>query len=92
MLFSTFDYFIFLPLVAVGHWLLGGKQARTALLLVASAIFYLAWNPVDSLILLWVGAVGFAASHLLGRLAPAAKVPTLWGVAALMLGPLFFYK
>jgi D-alanyl-lipoteichoic acid acyltransferase DltB (MBOAT superfamily) len=92
MLFSTFDYFIFLPLVAVGHWLLGGKEGRTALLLAASAIFYLAWNPVDSLILLWVGAVGFGASHLLGRLAPATRIPTLWGVAALMLGPLFFYK
>jgi D-alanyl-lipoteichoic acid acyltransferase DltB (MBOAT superfamily) len=92
MLFSTFDYFLFLPLVAVGHWLLGGKGPRATLLLVASAIFYLAWNPVDALILAWVGAVGFGAAHLLGRLRPTQRVPTLWGVALLMLGPLLFYK
>ncbi len=92
MLFSTFDYFVFLPVVALAHWLLGGKGARATLLLVASACFYLAWNPVDALILVWVGAVGFGVSHLLGRLKPGGRVPALWAAAVLMLGPLIFYK
>ncbi|MSQ03555.1 MAG: MBOAT family protein [Myxococcales bacterium] len=92
MLFSTFDYFLFLPLVAVGHWMLGGKGARATFLLVTSAVFYAAWNAPDALILAWVATAGFVASHTLGRLPERWRTPLLWLAAAAMLGPLCFYK
>ncbi len=92
MLFSTFDYFLFLPLVAIGHWWLGGKGARATWLLVASAVFYMAWNAADTLILGWVATVGYVASHRLGAWSESTRRRAMWGVAALMLGPLLFYK
>ncbi len=90
MLFSTFDYFLFLPLVAVAHWLARDNRVQTWIILVASAIFYLAWNPLDSLVLLGVGSAAF----LFGRWMHAAenKTPLAWVAAAVILGPLVFYK
>ena len=76
MLFSTFDYFVFLPLIAVVHWLLGDNRWRTWLILLGSAAFYLAWNPVDAVVLAYVGT----ASYIAGRLIP--QVPKKSGTNA----------
>ncbi len=92
MLFPTFDYFVFLPLVAALHWVLRATPARTGVLLVASLGFYAAWNPVDTLLLLAI--VG--ASYGLGRgieALPEMRRPAGLAIAALaLLAPLLFYK
>jgi len=44
MLFNSFEFVFFLPLVLAGHWLLRGRW-RTGLLLVASYLFYGWWDP-----------------------------------------------
>lgn len=92
MLFSTFDYFLFLPLVAVAHWLLGSTRTRSWLLLVASAVFYLAWNPSDTLVLFYVGATGYLAAIAIERAKPEHRTALLWLAAVAMLAPLCFYK
>ncbi len=92
MLFSTFDYFCFLPLVAVAHWKLGTTRARAALILLASMLFYLAWNPVDFLVLVYVATTGWFAANLMAGLPEERRNGASWGAAALMLAPLLFYK
>ena len=74
MLFSTFDYFVFLPLVATAHWVVGDNRWRTRIILAASAAFYLAWNPLDSFILLYVGTAAFVSGRLLHAHPPAGTV------------------
>lgn len=90
MLFSTFDYFLFLPMVAVAHWLVRDSRVQTWIILVASAIFYLAWNPLDSLVLLGVGTAAFFFGRWMHGI--EKKTPLAWAAAAVILGPLFFYK
>ena len=84
MLFPTIDYFLFLPLVAVVHWVLRANGVRTGWLLLTSLVFYASWNPVDTLVLLAV----IAAAYGLGRwvdATPAAARGRLVPVAALLL-------
>ena len=85
MLFQTFDYFLFLPLVAVVHWALG--RGRTAWLLIASLIFYVAWNPKDFLVLAAVTGVAYGGGLLLSR--RPAWMPA---VVLALLAPLFWFK
>lgn len=91
MLFSTFDYFVFLPLVAVLHWIVGDNRWRTWTIFLASAAFYLAWNPVDAVVLAYVGVVSYLAGRFFGRGLPTS-VGALWGATLVILGPLIFYK
>jgi D-alanyl-lipoteichoic acid acyltransferase DltB (MBOAT superfamily) len=51
MLFNSFTYLVFLPIVVALHWVLP-ERFRRALLLIASYIFYMNWMPAyGSLIL-----------------------------------------
>lgn len=92
MLFPTFDYFVFLPLVAVVHWVLSRRGDRTAWLLLASLVFYAAWNPLDTLLLLAViGAaygLGRAVPHTTGR----GRALFLAGAITALLAPMLYYK
>jgi alginate O-acetyltransferase complex protein AlgI len=92
MLFPTFDYFLFLPLVAAAHWLLVSRGARTTLLLVASIVFYAAWNPVDTLILAGVVAGAFVAGRVVHAQPEARRGVALGVFATLLVSPLLFYK
>src|SRR5687768_8841858 len=92
MLFPTFDYFLFLPLVAAAHGLLAARGARTWLLLVASVVFYAAWNPVDTLILAGVVAGAWVAGRVVRAQPEARRGATLGLSALLLLAPLLFYK
>lgn len=85
MLFQTFDYFLFLPLVAAVHWRLG--RGRTAWLLAASLAFYIAWNPKDFVILAAVTALAYGGGLLLHR-----RPGWLPAVVLALLAPLFWFK
>ena len=45
MNFNSLDYFLFLALVLGGFWLAARSAFRFVLLLLASCVFYMAWNP-----------------------------------------------
>jgi alginate O-acetyltransferase complex protein AlgI len=92
MLFPTFDYFVFLPLVAVVHQVLGGERPRTAWLLAASLAFYMAWNPVDTVLLLGVVAVAYAAAQIVERTDDAGRGRVVTLAALVIAAPLCFYK
>ena len=52
MVFNSYAFAIFLPLVLAGYWLLRGHRRQNLLLLAASYVFYGAWD-VRFLLLMW---------------------------------------
>jgi alginate O-acetyltransferase complex protein AlgI len=92
MLFATFDYFLFLPVVAIVHWLLRDRPAQQAWILAASVLFYSAWNPWDTAIITAIIAVTYGgALWVESRPAERRSLPTTIIVLALV-APLLYYK
>ncbi|MCU1372474.1 MAG: rane bound O-acyl transferase family protein [Ilumatobacteraceae bacterium] len=52
MVFNSYAFAIFLPIVLGGYWMLRGHRRQNALLLLASYVFYGAWD-VRFLLLMW---------------------------------------
>lgn len=78
MHFHSLDYLLFLALVLCGYWLLAAEQLpRLSLVVLASCIFYMAWQPAYILLLLtsctidYVAALGMAG-------APTRRVRRGW--------------
>ncbi len=54
MLFHSLQFLVFLPVVFFAYWSVSARATlRKWLLLLASAIFYMAWNPLPFLIVLY---------------------------------------
>lgn len=94
MLFNSLGYlFFFLPLtlgsfIAIGK--IGSQRSQLILLLVASLVFYMWWNPIYLLLLLFSIGFNFYASHLLQK-----KIHTLGTVVTAIcinLGLLAYFK
>jgi alginate O-acetyltransferase complex protein AlgI len=51
MLFTSFQYALFLPIVVLLYWVLP-RQARLPMLLLASYLFYMSWMPIFILLIL----------------------------------------
>lgn len=90
MLFNSFTYLIFLPLVVALHWALP-PLGRRILLLIASYVFYMHWMPTYGLLILALTLVNFYFGIALDRWAQQKKQILL---AALIfnLGSLCFFK
>lgn len=91
MLFNSFDFLVFFPLVTTGYFLLPYKQ-RWWWLLAASCWFYMAFVPVYILILGFTIAVDYAAGILIDR--NEGKKRKAWLVASIVanVGVLAFFK
>jgi D-alanyl-lipoteichoic acid acyltransferase DltB (MBOAT superfamily) len=93
MLFNSLIFVVFFAIVLAGYWSLRSWKTRKNLLLVASYIFYGAWNPPFALLLFTTTALDF---FLGGRIA-AAKRPAArkaWMIASVTsnLSMLGFFK
>lgn len=64
MLFNSFQFLIFFPIVALAYFLIPQK-ARTVWLLIASYYFYMSWNAKYALLLLFSTFVTYASGLLL---------------------------
>src|SRR3954462_13241983 len=93
MLFNSLTFVVFFLVVVGAYWLLRSWEARKNLLLVASYIFYGAWNPPFALLLFATTALDF---YLGSRIAGAtdAKARKVWLVASVTsnLSMLGFFK
>lgn len=56
MLFNSYSFFIFFSIVLVVYYSMPSWKARKLLLLIASYLFYAAWNP-PFVVLLWISTV-----------------------------------
>ena len=52
MLFNSFDFLVFFPIVCIVYFALGKNKYRNPFLLIASYYFYMNWNPVYALLIL----------------------------------------
>jgi alginate O-acetyltransferase complex protein AlgI len=68
MLFHSLQFLVFLPVVFFLYWGVGERpRVRRWLLLVASAVFYMAWNPLPFLIVLYCATVDWGLAQAMTR-------------------------
>ena len=67
MLFNTLQYFIFLPIVVIGYYILP-KKSRYIWLLAASYYFYMQWNPLYITLLFTSTLLTYAAGRMIDGL------------------------
>ncbi len=92
MLFNSFQYALFFPVVAAVYFALP-HRARWAWLLAASYVFYMAWKPGYAALLLSSTLVNYAAGLGMGAAHnQAARRAWLLLSLAASLGLLFFFK
>lgn len=92
MLFNSWSFAIFLPIVFALYWLIPSKY-RWVVLCVASYYFYMKWNPVYVVLILFVTVVSYGAGVLLKRTGDIKKRKWLVaGAAVLSLAVLFVFK
>ena len=92
MLFNSFAYAVFLPLVFAAYWLLEDRF-RWILLIAASYFFYMCSGPVYGFLIFGVSAVSYLAARWMERTRGERrrKQVLLFAVLACM-GVLFFFK
>src|SRR5277367_2043759 len=97
MLFDTAEFiFVLLPIVLAGYFILGKVRnvAAAAWLIVASAIFYAAWNPPFVFLLAASVATNYTFSVLIRKLSerPTLQTAALASAVAVNLLALVYFK
>lgn len=90
LLFNSFTYLLFLPIVVAVHWALP-PLGRRILLLVASYVFYMHWMPTYGLLILALTLANFYFGIALDRWSEKRK-PILVSALVFNLGCLCFFK
>lgn len=92
MLFNSFAYAIFLPIVFSIYWILK-DQYRWILLVIASYFFYMCSGPQYGLIILSITVISYITARVLENSEDRRKKKTALIIAVLIcLGVLFFFK
>lgn len=93
MIFNSYTFFIFFFLVLSVYYVLPKWRDRKLFLLIASYLFYAAWNP-PFVFLLWLSTLAdwFLSKQIYGAKAQIAKRFFLGGSLLLNLGMLSFFK
>jgi len=92
MLFNSFEFAIFLPMVFGIYWALPHKY-RWILLLLASYYFYMSWNVKYVFLILFTTGISFYAARMMERTADKVmRKQILWATALACLGVLFYFK
>ncbi len=92
MLFNSWQYALFLPIVTAGYFLCTHKY-RWILLLCASYYFYMSWNPKLVFLILFTTATSyFAALKVEKSTSIKQKRLWLWGGIIVSLACLFYFK
>src|SRR6201990_85557 len=93
MLFNSLTFVVFFTVVVFLYWSIGSWNARKNLLVVASYIFYGAWNPPFAALLFSTTAVDFWLGRQIAK-ARGKSTHRLWLVASVCmnLSMLGFFK
>jgi D-alanyl-lipoteichoic acid acyltransferase DltB (MBOAT superfamily) len=91
MLFNSFSFLIFFPIVTILYFLLP-HSFRWVFLLVASAIFYMAFIPQYIFILLFAIGIAYGSAILMEKTEGHRRKWVLVSSVILSCGPLFFFK
>ena len=93
MLFNSYDYLFFLPVVFVIYYLIPKASWRIWFLLVASYYFYMSWNPIYILLIVFSTILDYSIGLLMAK-SKASSRRNLLLVLSLAgnLGILFYFK
>ncbi len=92
MLFNSFNFLIFFPIVTLAYFLIP-QRLKYLWLLLASYYFYMSWNPKYALLILASTAITFLSGILIDRAkSKKSKKWAVFGSFALNLFILFFFK
>lgn len=91
MTFNSISYFLFLPIV-VGLYFLIPHRFRWILLLIASALFYMAFIPIYIVVLAFTIVIDYTAALLMERTTGRARTWLLTGSIFVTCIILFFFK
>lgn len=97
MLFNSYDFLVFFPVVALLYFVIP-KRVRYVWLLIASYYFYMGWNAKYALLLLTSTAITYLSGLLLSRVKPEQKNAMMWKKSIVTLSfvsnlsILFFFK
>lgn len=91
MLFNSFDFIFFFPIVAILYYLIAHKY-RVYLLLVASYFFYFYWEPTLVLLLFASTLVDYYCGIQIHKSVSSARKKYLYLSIFVNLGLLFFFK
>ncbi len=93
MLFNSLTFVVFFALVLSAYWTIRSWNARKNLLLVASYVFYGAWNPPFALLLFATTALDFyLGSRIANADTPAARKGWMIASVTSNLSMLGFFK
>lgn len=94
MLFHSLQFMVFLPVVFALYWAVADRPTvRRWLLLLASAVFYMAWNPLPFLIVLYCATTDYFLARAMERSADPGRRKLLVTLSvASNLGVLGFFK
>lgn len=92
MLFNSIEFLLFFPLVTALYF--GAPvRLRWGLLLGASYYFYMAWEPLYAILMLFCTVVGYFSALAMDRYpTKEARRPIMWTATVLNLGVLFVFK
>lgn len=82
MNFASLDYFLFLAFGLLGFWLARQQLYRLTFLLVASCVFYMAWQPAYLFLVLLSVTVDYVAARRMAT-APDENMKRAWLAASL---------
>lgn len=94
MLFHSLQFMVFLPVVFALYWALSDRTIlRKWLLLLASAVFYMAWNPLPFLIVLYCATFDYFIARAMERSSVPSRRKLLVTLSVVSnLGVLGFFK
>ena len=92
MLFNSFDFIVFLPIVLLLFFAFQQKF-RVAVLLVASYYFYMSWNPIYILLIVASTITDYSAGRALSKTSKQQSRNLILAISIIVnLGLLFFFK
>lgn len=94
MLFNSFEFLLFFPIVCIIYFLLRDNRWRVPFLLVASYYFYMNWKPVYAVLILTSTVLTYACGLLVEKHAEDKRKKKIYLVASLIINfaILFFFK
>lgn len=94
MLFNSFEFLIFFPIVCIIYFLLQNNRWRVPFLLVASYYFYMNWKPIYALLILTSTVLTYGCGLLVEKYADNKRRQKLYLVVSLVINfaILFFFK
>lgn len=91
MLFNSFDFLVFFPIVALGYFVIPHK-IRHVWLLVASYYFYMCWNASYAILILFSTVITYGCGLVLEKAEQKWKKPVIALCIAVNIGILVFFK